>query len=113
MEHTFYYPELGGKPAVTEALEGLKKAETEAEEAKQVGQRFLEVMVVWLVSIYRYCCEETNIYIYTYIEISMEKEARFSKQLGKIYVAAPAVHIFGSDLCVFCLHRYVDVCQNY
>ena len=30
------------KPAVIEALEGLKKAETEAEEAKQVGQRFLE-----------------------------------------------------------------------
>ena len=37
-----FYPELGGKPAVIEALEGLKKAETEAEEAKQVGQRFLE-----------------------------------------------------------------------
>ncbi len=37
-----FYPELGGKPAVIEALEGLKKAEADAEEAKQVGQRFFE-----------------------------------------------------------------------
>ena len=40
--------------------------------------------------------------------ISMEKEANFSKQLGNF----PAVHILG-QIYVFCLHRYVAVCQNY
>ena len=66
------------------------------------------MMVVWLVSIYRYCCEEPNICIAIY-----GKGSSFFQAAWEDLCCFPAVHIFGSDLCVFCLHRYVDVCQNY